>query len=79
MSINAHTCIRPEVCICPFVMLFQKFLYVKHCWSNKGMKMRHALNQNLHIVKRSMKAIIFRVFNEKLLFINTCLIFSYQK
>ena len=23
-------------CICPFVMHSHKFLYMKHCWSNKG-------------------------------------------
>ena len=29
-----HVC--QYACICPFVMHSHKFLYMKHCWSNKG-------------------------------------------
>ena len=62
MSIHAHTRV--------FVMHSHKFLYMKHCWSNKRpvifMGMKKASKQTLHIVKtscRSMKAIIFQVFD----------------
>ena len=56
--------------ICLFVVHSHKFLYMKHCWSNKRpvifMGMKKASKRNLHIVKtscQSMKAIIFRVFD----------------
>jgi len=75
MSIHAHmrvytsTHARIYTCIRLFVMHSHKFLYVKHCWSNKG----HYISGNekgfkakFHIVKtsyQSMKAIIFQVFD----------------
>ena len=40
IRVYAYDYIRIRVCeyarICPFVMHSHKFLYMKHCWSNKG-------------------------------------------
>ena len=46
MSIRAYT-------VCPFVMHSHKFLYVKHCWSNKGhMGMKRLQNEICILLKR---------------------------
>ena len=50
-----HTCIR--VCqyarICPFVMHSNKFLYMKHCWSNKGhVEMKRLQSEICILLKR---------------------------
>jgi len=93
MLIRAHIRIytRTYARICLFVMHSHKFLYVKQCLSNKehyisgnekGFKAKFAccwnvlpINEGYHILSfRSL-----RKFTDKLLFINTCLILSYQK
>ena len=66
---NTRTCTRTHVGICLCVMFSHKFLYVKHCLWDKGMKTRQASKRNLDITL--MKAIIFRFPSARK--------FSYQK
>ena len=77
--------------ICTYMSLCHacpQFLYVKHCWINKGhfWKKREVSTQNLHIVKNVNESLnIFGVFDlfvnspTKLPSVNTCMIVSYQK
>ena len=55
--IYAYVYTRIRVCqyarICPFVMHSHKFLYMKHCWSNKGhMEMKRLQNEICILLKR---------------------------
>ena len=77
-----YTCIR--VCeyarICPFVMHSYKFLYMKHCWSNKGHRGMKRLQSEICILLKR-PADQWKLSHFKFLitqFFDSCLILSFQ-
>ena len=69
-------CVYARVCqyarICPFVMHSHKFLYMKHCWSNKGhMGMKRLQSEICILLKRHADQWTMPIFD-------SCLILSFQ-
>ena len=50
---SIRVCQYARTCICPFVMHSHEFLYMKHCWSNKGhMGMKSLQSEICILLKR---------------------------
>ena len=67
-------CICLYARICPFVMHSHKFLYMKHCWSNKGHMGMKRLQSEIcifHISSFRSRKFVDRFFD-------SCLILSFQ-